>query len=437
MTEKCRRVAPGHNLTGVIDIPGDKSISHRSVMFAGLANSMVRIKNYLFSQDCLSTIHCMKALGVQIEQDDNGVLYVTGHGLEGLSEPRDVLDAGNSGTTMRLLTGILSGQKFFSVLTGDPSLRNRPMARVIKPLAGMGSQIYGRDSSKFAPLAILPSPTGLAGIEYTSPVASAQIKSAVLLAGLFARGRTTVIEPYLSRDHTERMLETFGVPVIRRGNTVSIEPVAALTAPQEIEVPGDISSAAFWLVAAAIIPNSRLTLKNVGINPSRTGILDVLKEMGAAITMDNQRWSGSEPVADLTVTSSSLTGFSIGPAIIPRLVDEIPVLAVAALFAQGRSVIQGAQELRVKETDRLKAVTAELTKMGAKITETDDGLVIEGPQPLNFAVCQSYDDHRMAMSLAIAGTAAKGVEILEPDCVAISYPGFYSTLDAVSNGCCR
>lgn len=411
-------------LSGEIEIPGDKSISHRSVMLAGLAASPVRVRNFLPSADCWSTVGCMRALGVSVEQTGESELIVRGNGLFGLSEPTDILDAGNSGTTMRLLTGILAGQPFFSVLTGDGSLRRRPMARVIAPLARMGCRIHGREQSRHAPLAILPA-DAIHGIDYTMPVASAQVKSALLLAGMFADGPTRVTEPHFSRDHTERMLQTFGAKVTRSGLTVKLDPVRELVAPVVIDVPGDISSAAFWLVAATIIPGSRLKLTNVGINPTRSGVIDVLRRMGADITLTDQRQAGAEPVADITVSYAGLTGTIIEGEIIPRLIDEIPVLAVAALFARGRTVISGAEELRVKETDRLKAITLELTKLGARIEETADGLVIDGPQPLAAASCLTYDDHRMAMALAVAGMAAHGVEIDEPGCVAISYPNFF------------
>ncbi|WP_075755373.1 3-phosphoshikimate 1-carboxyvinyltransferase [Sporomusa sphaeroides] len=417
-------------LKGTVNIPGDKSISHRSIMLAGLADTPVKITNFLHAADCWSTIDCMRALRVRVEQGDAGVLTVTGNGFYGLREPHEVLDAGNSGTTIRLMTGLLGVQPFFSVMTGDASLRKRPMARVITPLARMGINVKGREQSRYAPLAILAAEQ-IQGIEYDMPVASAQVKSAILLAALFANSPTIVAEPMPSRDHTERMFETFGIPVKREGNSIIIEPVQKVDAPEQIDVPGDISSAAFWLVAASIIPNSQLVLVNVGINPTRTGILDILTQMGADITVTNERWSGREPVADIIVRSAKLQGVTIGAEIIPRLIDEIPVLTVAALFAEGQTIVTGAEELRVKETDRLKAVVLELGKMGAAIDETADGLIINGPQKLNFASCNSHHDHRMAMALAVAGAAAQGVEIEEPDCVKISYPDFFSILAAL------
>ncbi|MDF2572440.1 MAG: aroA1, partial [Sporomusa sp.] len=344
--EEIIKLTPSNGLVGTVNIPGDKSISHRSVMLAGLADTPVKVTNFLHAADCRSTIDCMRALGVTIEQDEAGVLTITGRGFYGLSEPYNVLDAGNSGTTIRLLTGLLGAQPFFSVMTGDASLRKRPMARVITPLAKMGLKIMGRENSRYAPLSITAAEQ-INGIEYDMPVASAQVKSAILLASLYANSPTTITEPLPSRDHTERMFETFGIPVTRIGNSITIEPVEKLTAPELINIPGDISSAAFWLVAASIIPNSQLTLNNVGINPTRTGILDVLKRMGANITITNERRSGFEPVADIVVHSAQLKGVTIEAEIIPRLIDEIPVLAVAALFAEGKTTVRGAEELRV------------------------------------------------------------------------------------------
>jgi 3-phosphoshikimate 1-carboxyvinyltransferase len=425
-------ISPKGGLSGVIHIPGDKSISHRSVMLAALASTPVVIKNFLYAEDCLSTVSCMQALGAKIEKDELNHLHVLGQGLHGLKEPENILDAGNSGTTLRLLTGILVGQPFFSVLTGDASLRNRPMSRVVTPLTIMGGKIIGRQDTKYVPISIMKSENEkIHGIEYNMPMASAQVKSAILLATLFASSPSIVTEPYVSRDHTELMLETFGVTVERKGTSISIGPVVDLHAPAEINVPGDISSAAFWLVGATIIPNSHLTLKNVGINPTRIGILEVLKEMGANITIENRRLSGAEPVADLVVKSAELKGVTIEGPMIPRLIDEIPILAVAAMFATGQTVIRGAEELRVKETDRLKAIANELGKMGAIIIETKDGLIIDGPQQLNFSNCNSYHDHRMAMSLAIAGAASMGVNISQPACANISYPNFFTTLDTI------
>ena len=417
-------------LQGEIFIPGDKSISHRSVMFSSLGDKAVTIKNFLNSQDCLSTVSCMEALGVKIEKINDNELVVHGVGINGLKEPENVLDAGNSGTTLRLLMGMLSAQNFFVTFTGDDSLRKRPMARVIKPLSKMVAQLVSRENSRLLPLAILPVEQ-IKAINYEMPMASAQVKSAILLAGMYADSKTIVTEPYVSRDHTEKMFETFGVELYKEGTSVGIQKVEQLISPETLEVPGDISSAAFWLVAASIIPNSNLTLKNVGVNKTRTGIIDVLLNMGADIKVVNERMSGKEPMADLIVKSAKLKGTSFGAEIMPRLIDEIPVIAVAAMFAEGKTIITGAEELRVKETDRLSAVVNEFSKMGGNIVGTEDGLIIEGTGKLNKANCYSYHDHRIAMALAVAGAAAEGVNIENPDCVCISYPTFYQTLEKI------
>lgn len=416
-------------LHGTIEIPGDKSISHRSVMFSALGSTPVHITNFLHAQDCLSTAACMKALGASIEFESDTALVVCGHGLHGLREASTIIDAGNSGTTLRLMMGILAPQPFLTTFTGDASLHKRPMGRVIKPLSAMGARIYGREQNTKLPITIVPAEGRLHGMVYESPVASAQVKSAVLLAGMYADSPTTVVEPFTSRDHTERMLEAFGVMTKKEGTAVTIEPVEAFRAPEAIEVPGDISSAAYWLVAGSIVPGSSLLLKNVGVNPTRTGILDVLKEMGAAITLENERVSGGEAAADIRVETARLHGVSFGAEIMPRLIDEIPVIAVAALFAEGDTVITGAGELRVKETDRLQAITDEFNKLAPGAVEAgEESLVIHGSTGVQRSVCFSYDDHRMAMALAILGTAGEGVEIERPDCVTISYPAFYDTL---------
>ena len=431
-----RTIAPArHGWQGEIDIPGDKSISHRSVMFAGLGNTPVHIRNFLHAEDCLSTVGVMRALGVNVEFRNEHELIVTGRGLHGLTEPLTVLDAGNSGTTLRLMMGLLAPQPFLSVFCGDSSLTRRPMGRVLRPLSEMGAQIYGRSENNNLPLTIVPAAAKLRGIHYESPVASAQVKSAILLAGLYADAPTTVTEPYVSRDHTEQMLAGFGVHLERSGTSVTLYPVekGGYRAPDEITVPGDISSAAFFLVAGSIIADSRLLLKNVGINPTRTGILDVLTEMGAHITLQNERTSGGERVADIAVEAAHLHGVSFGAEIMPRLIDEIPVLAVAALFAEGDTVITGAGELRVKETDRLRAIAAEFQKLAPdSIEEREDGLVIHGNAKIERAQVSSWGDHRMAMSLAVLGAAAEGVLLENPDSVNISYPTFFSELDRLS-----
>ena len=417
-------------LTGKIRVPGDKSVSHRSVMFSAIAKGKVHVQNFLEAADCLSTAACMRALGAGVERQTDGSFLVTGVGLHGLKEPQGILDAGNSGTTLRLLLGILAGQPFFSALSGDASLSRRPMGRVVEPLTRMGAAIRGRGSDRFLPLAVLPHEGSLRAMDYESPVASAQVKSAVLLAGLYAERETCLTEPALSRDHTERMLSAFGAKIEREGTKVTIEPADELFAPEEIVVPCDISSAAYWLVAASLIEGSDIILQDVGVNPTRTGILDVLSDMGANITIDNERESGGEALADIRVRSASLRGASFGGEIIPRLIDEIPILAVAALFADGDTVISGAAELRVKETDRLAAVTAELNRLAPDAVEAkEDGMVIHGGRTLSLASCRTYDDHRMAMSLTVAGAAGAGVTLDAPSCVNISYPSFYQTLD--------
>ena len=431
-----RTIAPARNgWQGEIDIPGDKSISHRSVMFAGLGNTPVHIRNFLHAEDCLSTVGVMRALGVDVKFLNENELIVTGNGLHGLTEPLTVLDAGDSGTTLRLMMGLLAPQPFLSVFCGDSSLTRRPMGRVLRPLSEMGAQIYGRSENNNLPLTIVPAEAKLRGIHYKSPVASAQVKSAILLAGLYADAPTTVTEPYVSRDHTEQMLAGFGVHLERSGTSVTLYPVekGGYRAPDEITVPGDISSAAFFLVAGSIIADSRLLLKNVGINPTRTGILDVLTEMGAHITLQNERMSGGERVADIAVEAAHLHGVSFGAEIMPRLIDEIPVLAVAALFAEGDTVITGAGELRVKETDRLHAIAAEFQKLApGSIEEREDGLVIHGNAKIERAQVSSWGDHRMAMSLAVLGAAAEGVLLENSDSVNISYPTFFSELDRLS-----
>lgn len=419
-------------LTGKIRVPGDKSVSHRSVMFSAIAKGKVHVQNFLEAADCLSTAACMRALGAGVERQTDGSFLVTGVGLHGLKEPQGILDAGNSGTTLRLLLGILAGQPFFSALSGDASLSRRPMGRVVEPLMRMGATIRGRGADRFLPLAVLPHEGSLRAMDYESPVASAQVKSAVLLAGLYAERETCLTEPALSRDHTERMLSAFGARIEREGTKVTIEPADELFAPEEIRVPGDISSAAYWLVAASLIEGSDIILQDVGVNPTRTGILDVLSDMGANITIDNERESGGEALADIRVRAASLRGTSFGGEIIPRLIDEIPILAVAALFADGDTVISGAAELRVKETDRLAAVTTELNRLAPGAVEAkEDGMVIHGGRMLSPASCRTYDDHRMAMSLAVAGAAGVGVTLDAPSCVNISYPSFYQTLDGL------
>ncbi|MBR1581232.1 MAG: 3-phosphoshikimate 1-carboxyvinyltransferase [Selenomonadaceae bacterium] len=418
-----------HGLIGLIKVPGDKSISHRAVMLSSLGDSTVEVKNFLRGADCLSTIGCMRSMGVEIVDAGNRLL-ITGRGLDGLSEPTNVLDAGNSGTTLRLLLGLLSTQNFLTTFTGDDSLRSRPMARVIKPLTSMGATIVGRNLNKNLPITILPSTSKLHGIEYEMPVASAQVKSAILLAGLRADSPTTVIEPHRSRDHTERMLEGFGARLERRGNAVTIYPIERLQAPTSIEVPGDISSAAYWIVLASIVEGSDVVIEGVGVNETRTGIIDVMSAMGATIEFLNERSSGGELIADIRVMSAQLKGVEFGGETIPRLIDEIPIIAVAAAFAEGDTIINDVGELRVKESDRLAAIVEEFNRLSAGSFEAQgDSLIIHGRRQLSSARCSTRDDHRMAMSLSIFGAAGAGVELDRPDCVDISYPTFYQTLE--------
>ncbi len=423
---------PARSLQGVVQVPGDKSISHRALLFGAIAEGTTRITGLLPAEDPLSTAACLRAMGVTISAIEAGQpVSVEGVGLDGLREPEDVLDCGNSGTTMRLMLGLLAGRagRHF-VLTGDGSLRRRPMQRVGGPLAQMGAQISGRSGGNLAPLAIRGQQ--LQGATIRTPVASAQVKSALLLAALTATGDTTVIEPVQSRDHSERMLRAFGAQLSVGGpglTEVTVTPGASLRG-QDVIVPGDISSAAFWLVAGAITPGADLTVQNVGLNPSRTGVLDVLEQMGARIELLNGREVAGEPVGDLRVTHGPLKAFTIGADLIPRLVDEIPVLAVAACYAEGISRVTGAEELRVKETDRLAVMARQLGAMGARIEEFADGLTIEGGVPLQGAEVDSETDHRVAMSLAVAAQVAHGPTLLHrPGAAAVSYPGFWDDLE--------
>ncbi len=419
---------PVSSLRGTVTVPGDKSISHRAVMLGALAEGTTRITGFLMGEDCLSTISCFRKMGVEIDVSDEQVV-VHGAGLHGLRAPSELLYTGNSGTTTRLLCGILAGQPFSSVLNGDASIQKRPMGRIIQPLRQMGADIDGKDGN-LCPLTILPA--SLSGIRYVLPVASAQLKSAILLAGLFADGQTTVIEPAPSRDHTERMLRGLGASVETDGSAITLTPPETLRAV-DVEVPGDISSAAYFLVAGLILPDSELIIRNVGVNPTRTGILDALEAMGADIERLNERGE-VEPICDLRVRSSRLHGTEIGGDIIPRLIDELPVLAVAAAFAEGETVIRDAQELKVKESDRIAAMTAELARAGADVRGTEDGMIIRGGRPLHGADFCSYADHRIAMSMAICALACEGASSIDdPACVAISYPAFFDTLDRLQH----
>ncbi len=422
-------------LKGVIQVPGDKSVSHRSVMLGALAQGTTEVTNFLQGADCLSTISCFRQLGIEIENNPvSNHVMIKGKGLYGLSKPADILDVGNSGTTIRLISGILCGQHFEATLIGDESIRRRPMGRIMTPLAMMGADIKSIKDNGCAPLAINATAgnrKGLTGIHYNSPVASAQIKSCILLAGLYGEGETSVSEPSLSRNHTERMLSTFGASVTSSGNTATVKPNPNLTG-QQINVPGDISSAAYFIAAGLLVPNSEIIIKNVGINPTRDGILQVCKQMGADITLENRIDNGGEPVADLVVRSSELSAVQIGGELIPTLIDELPMIAVLACFAQGQTVIKDAAELKVKESNRIDVMVDNLTRMGADITATPDGMIINGGSPLHGATIDSKFDHRIAMSFAIAALLAEGeTYITGAECVNISYPNFYSDLKSL------
>ena len=413
-------------LKGTVTIPGDKSISHRAVMFGSLAEGTTEITHFLKGADCLSTIACFRQMGISIEEKKDCIL-VHGKGLHGLSAPSTMLDTGNSGTTTRLISGILSGQPFESVLNGDASIQKRPMGRIITPLSQMGANITSLKGNGCAPLKIAPA--SLKGIHYQSPVASAQVKSAILLAGLYADGITSVTEPALSRNHTELMLSAFGAKVSSEGTTASICSAPRLVG-QKIEVPGDISSAAYFIAAALMVPGSEVLIQNVGINPTRDGILRVCQEMGADITLLNQK----EGSGDLLVKYSELKPASIGGDLIPTLIDEIPILAVLAAHTQGTTLIKDAQELKVKESNRIDTVVNALKAMGADVYATEDGMVIHGGTPLHGAVIDSFLDHRIAMSFAVAALCASGeTTILGRECVDISYPDFYKDLASLQN----
>ncbi|MDH5668303.1 MAG: 3-phosphoshikimate 1-carboxyvinyltransferase [Nitrospira sp.] len=425
---------PGCVLKGTIGVPGDKSVTHRALILTALAEGESRVFGYCRGEDCLNTMRAFQTLGIRIDETPD-CLTVHGKGFWGLSEPNGPIDCGNSGTGIRLLAGLLSGQDFFTVLTGDESIRRRPMGRVVKPLREMGAVIAGRKGGELAPLAI----TGkrLHGIEYVSPVASAQIKSSLLFAGLFAEGTTKLREPRLSRDHTERMFQSFGVPLEREDGALVLRgrPNAGW-AGRTMTIPGDFSAAAFFIVGATIVPGSDITIRNVGFNPTRIGLIDVMKKMGADIQVLAQREESGEPVADLRVKSAVLKGVTIGPDLIPQTIDEFPILCVAAAVADGDTVISGAEELRVKESDRIATMAAELQAMGARMTEKPDGLVIKGlgrsgENGRLRAACQahSHGDHRVAMSLAIGGlTAESGMTIADCGCVETSFPNFEQTL---------
>lgn len=415
-------------LEGKITVPGDKSISHRAVMLSSISKGTSRIEGFLRGEDCLRTIACFRGLGIEIE-DKGREIIVHGRGLYGLREPDDVLDAGNSGTTMRLLSGILAGQEFLTIVTGDASLRRRPMARIAVPLREMGAKIEGRSNGNLAPLVIRGG--NLKALDYSSPVSSAQVKSAILLAGLYADGDTIVREKIVSRNHTEKMLKSLGANIQVDNGVVTIGKSELYG--QNIQVPGDISSAAFFMAAAAAMPGSHLVIEKVGLNPTRTGIIDVLREMGAEVEIDNLLTSGGEEIGDIIVKGRKLKATTITKEIIPRLIDEIPVIAIIAAMAKGTTIITGAEELKVKESNRISSMVTEMKKLGIRVRELPDGMEIEGSNEITGGQVESYGDHRIAMALAIAGLFAKeDVKVENSDCIAVSFPTFEEKLKNIA-----
>jgi len=424
-------IRPVPALQGEIIVPGDKSISHRSIMLGALANGVTTVRGFLRGEDNMSTMAAFRAMGVQID-DDGVTLAIHGKGLHGLVEPTDVIDCGNSGTTIRLLTGLLAGQSFFSVVTGDQYLRKRPMKRVVEPLTRMGARILGRDKGSLAPLAI--SGGELNAIGYESPVSSAQVKSAIMLAGLYADGETSVREPSLSRDHSERMFRLFGASLDTFNCGVTVRGGVELRA-QEINVPGDISSSAFFIVAALITPGSELLIRSVGVNPTRTGVVDILRSMGGKIELLNEREVSGEPVADLLVRHSLLKGIAISGDVVPRAIDEFPAICIAAACAEGTTTVRDARELRVKETDRITAMATNLRLLGVAVEECPDGMDITGVERLGSATVESFGDHRIAMALSVAGLVSSGgVTVHDIDCVATSFPTFFPLLERFGAG---
>ena len=425
-----RRISSPKQLVGEVVVPGDKSISHRALILNSLALGNSKISNISPGRDCQSTINCLRALGARFTRQEGEPMSILVHGVgnTGLTEAKNILNAVNSATTMRLLSGVLAAQPFLSIFTGDISLRSRPMRRLIEPLRLMGAEIYGRGEDSFAPLVIRGK--RLYGVTYSLPVPSAQIKSAILLAALVADGSTVIEEPQHSRDHTERLLRRMGAELKSDNSHVFLTSLTAPLAPIDLCVPGDISSAAYWLVAGAIHPDARIKIANCGVNPTRTGIIDALLAMGAKLKIENQRLEGNEPLADLYVESSRLKAIEISGDIIPRLIDEIPLLAVAACMAQGDTLIKGVGELRVKESDRIKTTARELSRLGANIEESSDGMIIHGGRPLLGAEVRSHFDHRLAMTLAIAGLVARGSTLIHNARVAeISYPDFWEEME--------
>jgi 3-phosphoshikimate 1-carboxyvinyltransferase len=436
-TDTIRTIRPCPRLEGEVVLPGDKSISHRAAILNSLARGKAQIDNFAPGADCLSTVRCLKALGVKIGRKgsrDSPIVSVSGTSEDGLREASDVLDAKNSATTMRLLGGLLASQPFLSVITGDASLRNRPMGRLVEPLRLMGADIRGRARDSLAPLVIKGKK--LRGIDLALPVPSAQIKSAILLAALFARGNTILRQAIPSRDHTERMLRQMGASLETQANSISSLPLSRPLLPVNLRVPGDISSAAYFLVAGLIHPNARIVIRDCGINPTRTGIIDILLAMGAKLKIDNERLEAGEPLADIVVESSDLKGIEVGGDIIPRLIDEIPILAVAGCVARGKTVIRDAGELKLKESDRIASVVGELSRLGAKIEALPDGMIVHGGRLLSGTRVDSHLDHRLAMSLAVTGLVAEGETTIEHAHVAqVSYPGFWQTLQQALNTC--
>jgi 3-phosphoshikimate 1-carboxyvinyltransferase len=428
-------IKPCSRLEGEVVLPGDKSISHRAVILNSLAEGKAEIDNFAPGGDCLATVRCLRALGVKINRKvstNTSTLLVSGTGEDGLKEASNVLNAQDSATTMRLLGGLLASQSFLSVITGDASLRKRPMGRLIQPLRLMGAEIWGRERDSFAPLIIIGKK--LQGIDFTLPIPSAQIKSAMLLAGLFARGNTIVHQITPSRDHTERIIKRMGASLEIQGNSISLMPLSNPLVSMDICIPGDISSAAYFLAAGAIHRNARILIRDSGINPTRTGIIDILLAMGARLQITNRRLEDSEPLADIVVESSELKGIEVGGDIIPRLIDEIPVLAVAGCIARGKTVIRDARELRVKESDRIATIASELSRLGAQIEPLPDGMVIYGGRSLSGTEVDSHFDHRLAMSLAVAGLVSRGeTAIKHAQVTKVSYPAFWQTLNQILN----
>ena len=419
------------SIKGELKIPGDKSISHRSVILSSITNNSVAIENFLFCQDCIKTLDILNKLGVKIEKI-NGNLIVYGKGIKNLKEPDEILDVGNSGTTIRIMSGLLSATNFMSVLSGDESINNRPMERIIKPLQEMGANINGRENNTKAPLVIIGNP-GLEGKKFDLKASSAQVKSGILLAALHARGTTEIIQPQVSRDHTERMLQFFGADITYDGKYTKLNPGKKLSAGK-IYVPGDISSAAFFIVAALVLKNSHALMKDIGINPIRSYFIEVLRQMGGKIVIKNQRIINNEPVADIEAFSSNLNSIEIGKEKIPGIIDEIPILCVAAAAARGKTVIRDAGELRFKESDRIKSIVSQFKKLGVDIKEKEDGMTINGDIDFQAgeSMVESFGDHRVAMSLSILALLSKGnVTVLDSDCINTSFPGFIYNLKKI------